>query len=382
MSYRPAIEALPNSLISDLALYGRARGDVIPLWFGEGDVPTPAFIADASDRAVRDGHVFYTYCRGMPELREALARYHERVYGVRLGTDRITVHGSGMTAIMISLQAIVDPGDEVVVVSPVWPNIFSAVKVLGGVVRSVRLEHGEAGWRLDPARLFDACGPRTRAIFINSPGNPTGWTMPLDDMRALLDFARRRGIWILSDEVYSRFVYDAPHAPTMLHLIEPEDRVLVLNSFSKNWAMTGWRLGWVVAPPDFGDHYEKLVQFNNSGVPGFIQMAGVAALDQGDSFVTEMVERSRRGRDIVCDVLQNLPGMRLTRPQAAFYAFFSVEGTTDSMALAKRLVDEAGVGLAPGAAFGEGGEGHLRLCFASSPDRLEDAMARLARALR
>ncbi|HEV7370616.1 pyridoxal phosphate-dependent aminotransferase [Arenibaculum sp.] len=382
MSYRPAIEALPNSLIADLALYGRARGDVTPLWFGEGDMPTPGFVVDACDRAMRDGHVFYTYCRGMPELREALSRYHERVYGVRLGADRITVHGSGMTAIMISLQAIVDPGDEVVVVTPVWPNIFSAVKVLGGAVRSVGLEHGEAGWHLDPARLFDACGPRTRAIFINSPGNPTGWTMPLDDMRALLEFARRHGIWILSDEVYSRFVYDAPHAPTMLHVIEPEDRVLVLNSFSKNWAMTGWRLGWVVAPPDFGDHYEKLVQFNNSGVPGFIQMAGVTALDHGDSFVVEMVERSRRGRDIVCDVLQNLPGVRLTRPQAAFYAFFSVEGATDSVALARRLVNEARVGLAPGAAFGEGGEGHLRLCFASSPERLEDAMSRLARALR
>ena len=382
MSVRPRIEALPNSLIADVANYGRGRPGLIALWFGEGDVPTPDFIGDACARAIRDGYVFYAPVRGIPELRTALSAYLGRTYGAPVDVERITVHTSGMTAIMVSLQALIDPGDEVVVVSPVWPNVFSAVEILGGIVREVPLERTERGWRLDPERLFAACGPRTKLVFVNSPSNPTGWTMPLEDLRAVLDFTRRRGLWMMSDEVYSRLVYDGAHAPSMLRIAEPEDRVLVVNSFSKNWAMTGWRLGWVVAPPELAPHYEKLVQFNNSGTPGFVQMAGVAALEQGEGFLAEMRERCRRGRDIACDALERMPRVRLVRPEGAFYAFFAVEGAADSLALARRIVDEAKVGLAPGSAFGAGGEGHLRLCFASSPDRLEQAMERLAPVLR
>jgi aspartate/methionine/tyrosine aminotransferase len=231
---------------------------------------------------------------------------------------------------------------------------------------------------LDLDRLFDACGPRTKLIFINSPGNPTGWTMGTDDMRRVMEFARQRGLWDMSDEVYSRMVYDGSRSPSFLDVSEPDDRLLVINSFSKNWAMSGWRLGWVVAPASFGPVYDKMVQFNNSGVPGFIQKAGIAALEQGDGFLADMVERCRIGRDIVCGALGELPRVKVHRPDAAFYAFFSVEGAPDSLALAKRVVDEATIGLAPGAAFGAGGEGYLRLCFASSPERLKIAMERLA----
>jgi aspartate aminotransferase len=377
MNVRSSIEALPNSMISEIVNHGRERPGLIPLWLGEGDLPTPSFIADACDRAIRDGHVFYTWQHGLPELRRSLSGYLERVYGVPVDTGRITVHGSGMTAIMLSLQALIDPGDEVVVVSPVWPNIFSAVRILGGEVRMVPLELTEAGWGLDLDRLFDACSARTRMIFVNSPNNPTGWTMKEEELRAVLDFARSRGLWVMADEVYSRLVYDAPHAPSMLPLLDPEDRVVVVNSFSKNWAMTGWRLGWTVAPALLAPHYEKLVQFNNSGTPAFIQMAGIAAIEQGEPFIAQMVERCRRGRDIVCDALGNLPDVRLTRPEGAFYAFFAVDGVTDSLAFAKRIVDETDIGMAPGAAFGSGGEGCLRLCFASTPERLEEAMSRL-----
>jgi len=384
LDIRPSIEALPHSLIGVAANYGRGRDGLIPLWFGEGDVPTPGFIMDAAAQAMRDGHVFYTWQRGLPELRDALAAYHQRTYGVPVDVERITVTSSGMTAIALSMQSLIDPGDEVVVASPVWPNVFASVQIMGGVVRQVPLTLGDQGqgWTLDLDRLFDACGPRTRMIFINSPCNPTGWTMGRDDMRRVMEFARARGLWVMADEVYSRLVYEGDRAPSFLDVSEPEDRLLVINSFSKNWAMTGWRLGWVVAPVGLGPIYEKMVQFNYSGVAGFIQKAGLAALEHGEPFIAETVERCRRGRDIVCSVLEGLPRVRVQRPDAAFYAFFSVEGADSSLDLAKRIIDEANVGLAPGAAFGDGGEGYLRLCFASSPEALTQAMERLVPVLR
>lgn len=384
---RPAITALPNSLIGVVANYGRGRDGLIPLWFGEGDVPTPGFVMDAAYQAMRDGHVFYTWQRGLPELRDALSAYHRRTYGADVGTDRITVTGSGMSAIALSMQSLIDAGDEVVVVSPVWPNVFASIRIMGGVVRQVPLALENGKWTLDPDRLFDACGPRTRMIFVNSPCNPTGWTIGTDDQRRIMEFARERGLWVMADEVYSRLVYDggldgSGRAPSFLDVSEPEDKLLVINSFSKNWAMTGWRLGWVVAPAEMGQIYEKMIQFNTSGVPGFVQKAGLAALEQGEPFLEEMVERCRTGRDIVCSALESLPRVRVQRPDAAFYAFFSVEGAGDSLELAKRIVDEALVGLAPGAAFGDGGEGYLRLCFASSPECLSQAMERLVPLLR
>ncbi|EWY42415.1 aspartate aminotransferase [Skermanella stibiiresistens SB22] len=379
---RPAISALPASLIGVVANYGRGRDGMIPLWFGEGDVPTPGFIMDAAYQAMREGHVFYTWQRGLPELREALSTYHQRTYGVPVGVDRITVTGSGMAAIALSMQSLIDAGDEVVVVSPVWPNVFASIKIMGGVVRQVPLALENGRWHLDLGRLFEACGPRTRMIFINSPCNPTGWTIGTEDQRRIMEFARERGLWVMADEVYSRLVFNADRAPSFLDVSEPVDKLLVINSFSKNWAMTGWRLGWVIAPAGMGPIFEKMTQFNTSGVAGFIQKAGLAALEQGEPFVAEMVERCRTGRDIVCGALESLPRVRVQRPDAAFYAFFSVEGAGDSLELAKRIVDEALVGLAPGAAFGEGGEGYLRLCFASSPECLTQAMDRLIPILR
>jgi aspartate/methionine/tyrosine aminotransferase len=287
-----------------------------------------------------------------------------------------------MHGIMLAMQALIDPGDEVAVVAPVWPNVFAAAKVMGGVPREVAMTLGAEGWTLDLERLFAACGPRTRMIFLNSPGNPTGWTISREDMARVLDFARSRGLWVVSDEVYARLTYTGRPAPSMLEVAGPEDRVIVVNSFSKNWAMTGWRLGWLTAPAFLGPHLEKLVQFSTSGTAGFVQMAGLAAIEQGEPFVAEMVERCRQGREIACSALETLPRVRLVRPDAAFYAFFAVEGTTDDVALAKRIIDEAGVGLAPGSAFGEAGRGFLRLCFASAPDTLNRAMDRLLPVLR
>ncbi|MDJ0611630.1 MAG: pyridoxal phosphate-dependent aminotransferase [Kiloniellales bacterium] len=385
---RPEIEALETSGIAQVFELGLGRDDIVRLWVGEGDLPTPAFIGEAATRALKDGKTFYNRKRGIPELCEALARYSNELYGVSLDPERFTVTSSGMTGILLTLQTMVRPGDKVVVVSPVWPNIVSAVQVAGGLVEEIVLDRlPEGGFRLDLDRLMAVCDGTTRAVFVNSPGNPSGWVMPREEQQALLDFCRRRGLWLISDEVYSRFVYDRPAserptAPSFLTLIEPEDPVIVVNSFSKTWAMTGWRMGWVIHPPSLAETFDRLVEFCTSGAPHFLQYGCIAALEQGEPFAQEMIERCRRGGELVYQRLSPLPRVRIARPKGSFYAFFAVDGLTDSLAFAKDLVDRAAVGLAPGSAFGAGGEGHLRLCFASSLEGLSEGLDRLEDALK
>ena len=379
---RPAIAALPESGIVELVNYGREREGLIPLWVGEGDQPTPGFICESAAEALRQGHTFYTYQRGIPPLREALAAYHSALYGRAIGADRMFVTASGMQAIALTVQIVCGPGDEVVVPTPAWPNIVAATTVREAVPRPVPLQLVDGKWRLDLDRLFESCGPRTRALFINSPGNPTGWVMEPEDMVRVLAFARARGLWIIADEVYARIAYGRPHAPSFLEIAEPDDRLIVVNSFSKNWAMTGWRIGWTVAPAALGQVYENVIQYSTSGAPTFQQHAAVAAITEGEPFVRGLVERCRIGRDLVCERLGALPRVRFARPDGAFYLFFAVDGEPDSRALAFRLVDEANVGLAPGTAFGDGAGAYLRLCFATAADRLAEAMDRLAPVLR
>jgi aspartate/methionine/tyrosine aminotransferase len=379
---QPNIAALPESGIVELVNYARERDGLIPLWVGEGDLPTPAFIADAAIAALRDGQTFYTYQRGIPPLRAAIAGYLTRTYAATVTPEQVFVTVGGMQAIKQTVQMLIGPGDEIVMPSPVWPNIFNAAHIMGGVVRPVTLNLGNDGWSLDLDRLFDACGDRTRAIFINSPGNPTGWMMSRDDMIAVRDFARARGLWIISDEVYGRMTYEVDRAPSFLELAEPDERVIVVNTFSKNWAMTGWRIGWVVAPAELGQVYENLIQYNTSGVPTFLQYGAIAAMNDGEPFFAEMLDRCRTGRAIVCNALEQLPRVRFAPPPGTFYLFFKVDGEPDSRALAFKLADQANVGLAPGSAFGEGGDPYLRLCFCMSPARLEEAMDRLSRVLR
>lgn len=378
---RRRILDLPASRIREVAQLGMGRPDVIPLWFGEPDVPTPEFICAAAARALRAGQTFYTPNRGVPELRDALAAYMSGLHGVPIGAERITVTASGMNAIMIAMQCLVEPGDNVVATSPLWPNVLATVAVMGGEPRIITLDETPAGWRLDPDRLIDACNGRTRAVFINSPNNPTGWTMPREAQRALLDACRRRGIWLVADEVYNRIVYDGRAAPSFVEHASPEDRLIVINSFSKSWAMTGWRIGWITAPEHLGPVLEKMNEFNVAGAATFAQHAAVTALEEGEPFIASAVARYRTGRDLVCRRLTAHPRVRIAPPEATFYAFFAVEGMTDSLAFAKELLCTTGVGLAPGAAFGPGGEGHLRLCFASSPETLVRALDRLEGAL-
>jgi aspartate aminotransferase len=380
LGVRPLLASMPFTLIGQMALAGMGDPDVVPLWYGESDVPTPPVIAEAAVAALRAGETFYTFKRGIPELRRAIATYLTRLNGRAIDVERVVVTSSAMSAIMMLFQALVEPGDNVVALTPLWPNVVDAVAVLGGEARALPLaSSAEGGWTLDVARVIGACDRKTRAIFVNSPGNPTGWVMRREEAAELLAFTRRRGIWLISDEVYQRFVYDGSRAaPSLLEIAETEDRVVAVNSFSKSWAMTGWRLGWMVAPREIQDVADKLVEFNTSCAPPFLQRAGIAALERGEAVVRSLVERCARGRDILIEGLVRFPRVHVAPPPGAFYAFCRIDGLTDSLAFAKEILTRVKVGVAPGAAFGPAGEGYLRLCFACAPARLELALERLA----
>jgi aspartate/methionine/tyrosine aminotransferase len=373
----PSAQSLPESGILKVFNYGRNREGLIPLWAGEGDVTTPPFIGAAANAAFMDGQTFYTYQRGIPSLREALASYFTNLYGRPFSPDEFFATCGGMHAIQLAVQLIVSPGDEVLVPAPGWPNFAGAILSRGAVPRFVPMDFGAEGWALDLTRLFDACSERTRAIFINSPANPTGWTATDDELRAVLEFARSRGLWIIADEIYGRFYYDAELAPSFQTLREPDDRIVFVQTFSKNWAMTGWRMGWLQAPPELGQTIENLIQYNTSGVASFLQPAGVAALNDGDSFTLEQIARAAEGREIVCSALQSFDNLRFAWPKGAFYVMFGIEGEARSLDTAMKIVDEANIGLAPGSAFGEEGEGYFRICYQRSPDQLRTAMGRL-----
>lgn len=379
---RPEARLAPASGIVAVADYGRGREGLIPLWAGEGDLPTPSFISDAAAAALRAGETFYTWQGGIPELREALARYHRRHFGRAFGAEEFLVVGSGMQAIQLALQATAGAGEEVIYLSPAWPNLAAAFAIAGGTPVAVRLDNAGNGWTCDPEKVEAAVTPRTRAIFVNTPSNPTGWTADIETLRAILDVARRHGLWIIADEIYSLFHYGGGRAPSFFDVTEPEDRIIFVNSFSKNWAMTGWRVGWVRVHPDLQTIFENLIQYSTSGVAQFMQRGAVAALERGDGFVAEQVERARKARDLVCDILGRSGRVRLTPPQGAFYLFFAVEGVTDVRQAAFDIVDEANVALAPGTAFGLGGEDYFRLCFHRRLDEVEAAADRLDRWIR
>jgi aspartate/methionine/tyrosine aminotransferase len=373
----PSARALPESGIVKVFNYGRTREGLVAMWAGEGDTPTPELIRSAAKGSLDQGHTFYTYQRGIPPLRDAIASYMSRLYGRPMSHEEFFVTGGGMQAIQMAVQLIVGPGDEVIVPAPAWPNFAGATLTHGGIPRSVPMRFGAQGWTLDLDRLFDACTDRTRALFINTPSNPTGWTATIDELRAILDFARARGLWIIADEIYGRFYYDGEIAPSFQTLREPGDRILFVQTFSKLWAMTGWRMGWLQAPPELGQAIENLIQYNTSGVPTFLQPAGVVALNEGDSIARQQIARAAEGRNIVCSAIEPFGNLRFAWPAGAFYVMFGIEGETSSLETALRLVDEANIGLAPGSAFGSEGEGYFRICYLRSPDQLREAMARL-----
>ncbi len=377
-SLRTEARLAPESGIVAVMNHGRRREGIIPLWAGEGDLPTPDFIRKAAADALLAGETFYTWQRGIPELREALARYHSRHFSTKLTEDNFLVTGSGMQSIQLALQAVAGHGDEVVYFSPAWPNFAAAAGICGAKAVSVQLDIGKNGWTLDIEKLKASITSRTKAIFINSPSNPTGWTADKETLRDILKLARKHGIWIIADEIYALFSYSNKRAASFLDIMDPEDRVIFVNSFSKNWAMTGWRIGWLTVHPNLAQVFENLIQYSTSGVAQFMQKGAVVALDHGDDFIEMQVSRARQARDILCDALASTGKAQVIPPDGAFYLFFGLDGISDSMSAAFSMVDQANIGVAPGAAFGNGADSYFRICFNRKLDDIRIAADRLA----
>lgn len=375
----PEARTAPESGIVEVFNAGRDRKDLIPLWAGEGDLPTPEFIRAAAKASLDRGETFYTYQRGIPQLREALAAYHQDLYGKPFSPERFYVTGSGMQSIQLAVQAVAGAGREVIVPTPSWPNISAAIEIHGARSVSVPMREEDDGWRLAIEDVEAAITPKTTALFLNSPCNPTGWVASEDLLKAFLELARKHDLWIIADEIYALFYYgEGERSPSFYDIAEEDDRIIFVNSMSKNWAMTGWRVGWISAPPELGQVFENLIQYSTSGVPSFSQWGAVAALTEGRMFLQEQVARARKGRDCVLKGLQGLNRVKVLPPDGAFYLFFSIEGVTDTRNFALDLVRQTGVGLAPGTAFGKGGEHHLRLCYARGEDHLEEAVRRIS----
>jgi len=378
---RKTVIDLEASKIREVANAGMGRSDVLAFWFGESDEVTPEFIREAAIASLRSGETFYAHNLGLPELREAISAYGTKLHGP-VGTERIAVTSGGVNALMLACQAVVDAGDEVVVVTPVWPNLPAQARIMGAQLKPVALTPRDGAWTLDLQRLLDAITPATRLLIVNAPNNPTGWTLSRAEQQAILDHCRRTGTWILADEVYERLYYEptANHcAPSFLDVAEPEDRLVIAHSFSKSFLMTGWRLGWLVMPPQMTHHMGKLIEFNTSCASVFTQRAAVEAMQRTDEVTPRIVAHLKACRDTLVPLLQGLPGVELSPAKGGMYAFFRLDGFDDSLVLAKRLVAEAGIGLAPGNAFAPEANGWLRWCFASKDlARLRQGVDRLA----
>jgi len=386
LTVRPGVERLRPSRIREVANAAMGRPDVTAFWFGEPDEVTPEFIRQAAVESLNAGETFYSQNLGIPELREAIAGYLTGLH-CRTSADRIAVTSSGLSALMIATQSVVGPGDRVVEVTPLWPNLVEIPKILGAEVATASLRFSPQGWWLDMDELLAALTPGTAALLINSPNNPTGWTLDAIEQQTILEHCRRHGIWILADDAYERLYYQsgtsqAPGvAPSFLDIADPQDRLISTNTFSKSWLMTGFRLGWIVAPETVVEQLPKLIEYNTSCAPQFVQRAGIAAVTRGEAVIAHTWTRFRAARDYLVDRLRELPGVEVASPAGAMYAFFRIAGMSDSLQFCKQLVAEQGLGLAPGIAFGPQGEGFVRWCFAASEERLADGVGRLKRAL-
>ncbi|MFV0281011.1 MAG: pyridoxal phosphate-dependent aminotransferase [Rhodoblastus sp.] len=386
---RPEAANAPSSGIVEVFNYGFGRQGLMPLWVGEGDLPTAENIRQAGQNSLDAGETFYTAQRGHPDFRQAVARMMMRVYGTPFADgkgafvpERFFATIGGMHALQLAMRIVAGAGDEAIVLTPAWPNFTGALSVSGARPVETPLEFARTAdgwrWRLDLGRLQAAVTDKTRAIVVNTPANPSGWTATLEELRAILDLARAHGLWIVADEIYGRFFYAGARAPSFHDVMEESDLVLFVNTMSKNWAMTGWRSGWLEAPPALGQAVENLIQYSTSGVPLFVQRAAIEALDHGEDFLAAQRKRAQAGRAALLERLGPLERLRFAAPDGGFYLFLSVVGEKDTRDVAFRLVDEAGVGLAPGKTFGAGGEAFLRLCFARDPGDIAEAARRIA----
>jgi aspartate/methionine/tyrosine aminotransferase len=374
-------EGVEASRIRELAHIAMGMEGVLKLYFGESSTPTPEYIRRAAQKAMADGFLFYTENAGLPSLRRALAESYQRLHGVALDPEReIVVTASGVQALNVSIRCVIDPGDEAIVLTPAWPNGAANVALSNGVPRMV--PHVLAGGRyeIDFDALEAAVTPRTRLLIYTSPSNPLGWVATSADQDRLLEFARRHELWLLADEVYERLVYLDPlgtPAPSILKKATREDALIVAQSFSKTYCMTGWRVGWLVARADLAAKAAQLNEFIISHAPSFSQRAAETALVWGEIEIKKMLARYKENRDYCLAMLKKARGVTVPQPEGAFYLFPRIEGMTDSFAFCRRLLEETSVGIAPGVAFGAGGEGSIRICYAAEREILKPAMERL-----
>ncbi len=375
--FRPVLHALTANPGNEMMRYAQGKDDIITLGQGEGDAPTPDFICEATMRALKDGRTFYGPVLGSNELRQSLSEYYERIYNLDIPSSRVFVTASGSTAMHLSLAALVDKGDEVIAVTPIWKNLLGAVELTQATTKQVALDYVDNEWVLDLDKLFAAINEKTKVLLIVTPSNPTGWTASRDELRAILDFTRERGIWVLSDEVYGRLVYEGVRAPSFLDVAKDDDLLLVVNSFSKSWAMTGWRLGWIVGPHEAEAKIRDVALYNKLCPPTFTQYGAIAALEEGEEFLKQQLKLWHKNRDLVVKRFKKMGNVHMSYPKSTFYAFFKVDGQDDCIEMTKRLIDEAGVLLSPGSAFGEEAKGYIRLCFAVSTERLNEALDRI-----
>lgn len=356
---------------------------VLRLYFGESNRPTPQYIKAAAKSALDGGYTFYTENAGLLSLREALSAHYERTQSVRLDPKReIVITASGVQALNVAIRCTLDPGDEALVLTPAWPNGASIVAMSNA--KPVEIAQPLLGnrYEIDWAALEAAVTERTRLLIYTSPSNPLGWTATLEDQQRLLDFTRRHNLWLLADEVYDRLWYEGESlgdpVPSILRLATRDDAVIVAQSFSKTYCMTGWRLGWIVARADLTAKATQLNEFIISHAPSFTQRAGETALAEGESEIRAMLEQLKGNRDFCLSALSTMPRLTTPKPEGAFYLFPKVAGMADSFAFCKQLLLETKVGIAPGVAFGAGGEGSVRICYAADRSVLEPALDRLA----
>lgn len=377
-SISPIVRGITANKICDIADLARDDPEVIKLWIGEGDLPTPDFIKQAAWKALQNGHTRYTYALGVPELRKAIARYHKRHWDVDVSYERISVTAGGNQAIVQAIQSLFSEGEELIIPTPAWPNSMEIAKITHAKVVEVPMKNRANGeFYLELDDIANAITPKTKAVMINSPSNPTGWEMPWEDMVKLSEILKERDLFLISDEVYNHFVYDKKISPSFLELYKPDEKLLLTNTFSKNWSMTGWRAGWIIFPVGMEACFDNLSQYATTSIATFIQHACIDALDHGDDFIRKQVARCKRSRDILYEGLSAMDNVSVACPKGSFYMLFKPKSSLPSFELAEKILREAKVGLAPGIAFTEAGEGYLRLCFAIDEDLAKEALARL-----
>lgn len=369
--------AVPPSRIRAIAALADRHPGTLRLFVGEDTLPTPDFVKDAGAAAIAENRTYYTPSAGDPRVRQAIADRIADLHGVEVDpTTQVVVTSGGMTAIVLAVQATIGPGDSAILLTPLWPNLAGAVRVAGAEAIEVPLSFTAEGYRLDFDRLEAAVRPDTRLMVLASPGNPTGWTASPDDWRRIVDLCERHDMWLMADAAYERIVFAGKVAPSPLSIPEARRRTIAVHTLSKAYRMTGWRIGYAVGPPELGRAMTHLNEYVVSNAPGVNQEAARVALRDGEAFIAASVERYARHRRLTVDYLSGIEGVELPEPGGAFYVFPRLRGLADSFGFCEWLVRKWAVGFAPGAAFGAGGEGHVRICFAVDETTLVEALER------